>query len=301
MRAPITLIFLFVALGAVAQSWCPDGAGWSFGYWTSGAGAGDVSGVWISRYVGMETIGGLPAQRIEQTAHVHLIGSADTTTFAGNTLHTRYDDGVVYLWDAGAQEFDTVMIFHGAPGDRWEMIGFDGMLHFVITDTSTVWIDGFPLHRSAVEVQDEQGIAVERDTLTERIGFQHFHIDPLMTFFAMLDGPLVGSRCYHDDAIAYSAPNIIDCAFTVGMTAAEEAGSWSLRAGQGTLEVQLRHALREGRIVVHDVQGALVHERTITGDRTTIATTSWSPGVYLVRLVDKGRPLAVAKWVVADR
>ena len=194
LRGSTGLLVVVFRLTCQAQNWCPPGATWAYEYDLV---LGGYYGVQRVEYVGDTLLGGYAAQRLQQTDVVAPVGTTDFVVYPSTFyIHTRYDNGVVYIWD-NVNAYDTLFWFGAAPGDRWNAPGWpdDGNIALTVLDTATVLVDDLPLRRLIVEPIPGWPI----DTVYERIGGLRFHLNGGVWF--VTDAPYDGLLCYSDQDI----------------------------------------------------------------------------------------------------
>lgn len=277
--------FLLITAQASAQSWCPPGAEWTYSFANQQA-----MGITRAWYAGDTLLGGYTAQRIDQTIVAYQGNPPFGQPFTQQlqAQHTRMEDGVVHLWNSGANSYDTLIWFDAVPGDRWQLPHAD-WAYFDVLDTGTTVVEGIPLRYLVVEEPIVMGVI---DTVRERIGFDYFYIDPLESM--LIDWTTGQLHCYRDEAITEFHGRYwpMPCDFTVGMTERIPIASGpSPNPGTDHFTLQLPSGLHS--IEVFDATGRRVIGETIAGSNTRITTTELSPGLYSVR-VDGNPPL---RWV----
>lgn len=296
------MIALIASLHATAQQWCPPGAEWSFAYssvnWSTGETQG---GVLLARYTGDSLVGGYTAQRIEQNLYYQMNGQGDFINESWGHLHTRQDEGVVYLWTPGQEQYDTLMWFGASPGDQWPVAGMVDH-HFMVLDTATVIMEGIPLRRLVVQNYGV-GLPLDVDTLHERIGFDQFYIHPTFTQTMMWDGPIGGLFCYRDNVFSYLNANFNvseqNCGFTMSIPQAAIPKGLSIypNPGSNRLWIESIFDMRVPQTVrIRDARGAEVGVWRMSGNVMQFDTDQWPSGLYLVEAMDD-RHHFTARWL----
>lgn len=288
MRAAL-LSLLLLPLLACGQSWCPPGARWTFGYIDQLFG----SGIHRIELAGDTLIDGHQAQRLE-----HWVrfgggwGQPEWQTVRWPDLHTYEENGVVFLKSDWSLDFDTVMWFSAAPGDRWTIPGMDDW-GFVVLDTSTIALDGMALKQLIVQVEPEGWFMV--DTLRERIGYKWFFIDPAESM--VIDGNYDGLRCYEDESISFSAPWVSDCGFTMSVHPSELGKVALPIPNPGTIHFTLDLPSGPHIITLIDATGRMVLQERTSEARPEIATEALPAGLYRIAVRDERGAVMGATWV----
>lgn len=266
-----------------AQSWCPPGAKWTFGYDSF---MSSYSGVERVEYVGDTMVGGQLAQRLLQTEVVAPWGTSTYTATSYSSLYTYHDNGVVYLWNE-IDAYDTLMWFSALPGQRWNAPGNSGM-YLEVLDTATVFLEGIALKRLVVQ-GDLEWLT---DTLYERIGFMDLFLAG--STWGATDMPWTGLICYQDDSLSFISSVSTDCGFT--LTVPERSDGTALLPypdpGVDHFSLSLTHGPHN--ITLFDAVGRVVLKDQGSGPLVRIDTAHLPSGVYLVK-VDDGPQLS--RWV----
>ncbi len=288
MRALAFLLALLPTI-AHAQSWCPPGAMWTFDYLDQMFG----TGVHRIELAGDTTIDGHPAQRLEHWAiYGGGWGQPDLQTVQMADLHTYEDSGVVYLKSDWAVDFDTVMWFSAAPGDRWNIPGIDEW-SIAVLDTSSILLDGMALKQLIVQVEPEGWFMV--DTLRERIGYRWLFINPVESM--LIDGIFGGLRCYEDLSISYSAPGISDCGFTMSVEQPGRKNAALPFPNPGTTHFTLDLTPGPHTVSLYDATGRMVLQQRTSEVRPVVHTDEMQAGLYHLIVRDARGRATHARWV----
>ncbi len=291
MRAALLYMALLPLLGA-AQSWCPPGARWTFGYIDQMFG----SGIHRIELAGDTIIDGQQAQRLE-----HWVrfgggwGQPEWQTVRWSDLYTYEDNGVVYLKSDWSLDFDTAMWFSAAPGDRWNIPGMEDW-GFVVIDTSSIMLDDVALKQLIIQV-DPEGLFMV-DSLRERIGYQWLFIDPAESM--VIDGNYDGLRCYEDEAIAFSAPGVSECGFTMSVHQAGKEYVTMPFPNPGTTHFTIDLPPGPHTITLYDATGRMVLQQRTADARPVIATEGLPAGLYRITVRDERGGVMGATWVKAQ-
>lgn len=186
------LNLFFISLNA--QVWCPVGATW---YYTR---------VNLSNYAYCKhtyttdvVVGGKLCNKIDFS----VTGVSQSGPFSGTATpyYTYVNNNVVYLYDAGANDFDTLFNYSANIGDFWKLATpnsntFCASLHIDVVDTGHKNISGVNLKWLKVNITD--GNTTVPDTIFERFGCLKLYMYDCPTMFDIdfqKGGPL---RCYSD-------------------------------------------------------------------------------------------------------
>ncbi len=274
---------------ANAQSWCPPGAKWTHEYADV---LGGYFGVQRVEYAGDTVLGGYVAQRLDQTHVVAPWGTTDYASYSTVSLFTRYDTGIVFIWD-NVSTYDTLFWFGAEPGDHWRAPGWpdDGNIVLTVVDTATVDIDGVPLRRLVVEPFPDLLI----DTLYERIGGQFLYINGWTWF--VTDMPWNGLMCYSDLDIDFAASGITDCGYTLSVPDEPRALDASPFPNPGTTHFALDLPTGAHTITVFDATGRMVMQQLTNDARPVISTEALPAGMYRITVRDELGAVMGATWV----
>ena len=280
------LLFVLLTLSTFpgqAQSWCPPGATWTYGYESIMSGYYGVERV---EYVGDTLVGGQLTQRLLQTEVVRSMGSSEYVSTSYSSLYTYLDNGVVYLWD-DYSGYDTLMWFNAAPGQRWNAPG-GSSTYLAVLDTATVVMDGVPLKR--LIVQGDQGWFT--DTLYERIGFLDLYLAGWS--WGATDMPWTGLMCYQDDNFSFIKSGVSDCGFTLSVPEKLAGTSMLPSPNPGSDHFSLPLPPGPHTITLFDATGRKLHQQQIINERASVQTTDLPSGIYLVKVDEGLKPL---RWV----
>ena len=288
--------FALAGTAGLAQSWCPPGAEWSNTYsavnWMNGE---TQDGIERNQYVGDTLVNGLMCQKIVGQLTYQTNGDGNYITTSPHTLLTRYVNDVVYQWNDFTSSFDTLLCFNAGPGETWPVFRLGEYYRYLVLDTATVVVDGLPLRRSVIRMQNDGGPLLETDTLYERIGLTaNYTFEPSGI---LADGVSYLFRCYRDEQIAYPDPGTVECDFTLGAKEPVLAGKPWLWPNPGT---DVLHVLpdRNGlaTVTILDARGRNVMTSTTLTGGLTLDSRAWTPGLYQVVLL-QGENVLSAKWI----
>ncbi len=292
MRLLLLPLVLFTSL-ASAQSWCPPGATWTFGY-------NDVLGGVIGHarvdYTADTLLAGLPAQRLEVRVNAYSYPTQSYwTEYYFDTHFTSGTNDVVQIWNASEQEFDTLYWFNAVPGDRWSVPwSYGTVADFIVLDTLSTTIDGLDLRQVVVglDVPSPQPI----DTLTERLGFRTTFINAVSQF--ILDQPISGLRCYQDNDIQWNNPTwSFGCASILSVHNQRSADPSQLHPNPGTTHFTLSLQPGPHTISLFDATGRMVLEQRTAEERPVIGTERLPSGMYTVRVVNRNGTVHHHQWI----
>lgn len=289
MRAALLPLVLLPLLAA-AQSWCPPGATWTYEAGMFLAGFNRMS------YTGDTIVDGYTAQIIDRYSAVQYPQPPPGPTFSGPpyvtytpvAVITRMEDDVVLALQGGA--WDTLYWFGALPGDHWypAHVNDSTCQPLVVTDTSTVVINGVPLRR----------LEVAGYTVIERVGctWDLFMYCPNW----IIDGPM-GMRCYSDDEISFQLATG-SCEQFVGLDDQHSTSWTNIFPNPGTTHFTLsgvEGSLPPGphTITLFDATGRMVlHHRTADA-RPVINTEALPAGLYRITVRDERGGVIGATWV----
>lgn len=296
ITALLTLMLAIWGSTAPAQSWCPPGAEWTQAYSSVDWGSGySTEGFVISRYVGDTMVGGYVAQHIQRDLYWREVGSSGYAQDNYGPKYTRQEDGVVFVWN-GQDMFDTLLWFGAGPGDHWFLPNGGNAFQFLVSDTSTVIVEGLPLRRltvSIVQVDPPQVLAT--DTLYERIGLvQGDCFDPVVI---AADGISTGFLCYGDETISFVKPGVQECGFTVNVEVTALGQDALIWPNPGSTEIHISGKWTgSSEVRVLDGTGRVVLSASSPGGPLHLHSDKLAPGLYLVE-VKSGQARRTVQWV----
>jgi hypothetical protein len=155
MRTIALLSICSLSALANAQVWCPSGATWNYNTETV-----FTLGCETRNYVGDTLFEGRVAQHIEVSG-TYQFTIVDSVVSYAYDFYTSVDDSLVYSWEAGLMEWDTLYWFSASPGDQWWPAGSGGCPgdwgKLEVLDTASVSINGVPLRSLTMTYLDELG------------------------------------------------------------------------------------------------------------------------------------------------
>jgi len=293
MRRTFLILVLLPQL-AVAQSWCPPGAEWTFGY-------NDIVGGVIGHarvdHTADTLLAGLPAQRLEVHVNAYSYPSQSyLTEQAAGVWFTTGNGDIVQLWDPNEAAFDTLYWFSAVPGDRWSVPWtLGGVPNFIVLDTLWTTISGLQLRQAVVGLDTPSPEPI--DTLTERLGFLEIFINAISPMF-LVDQPFGGLRCYHDDDLQWTDPGwSYGCASLLGLGEHEPTSNLRIFPNPGTTNFTLDLLPGPHTITLVDATGRMVLQQRFADERPVIGTEHLPEGLYRITVQDDQSGLMGATWV----
>lgn len=233
-------------------------------------------------------LGGLVGYRLD--LHVGMSSYfSDEQYFSdySSAVITGLHGDVVALWSTTAQAWDTLFWMGAVPGDEFyrpfaDEQPCDPADHFLVTDTTSIMVDGMSLRRwwvAPVWNGDEYGPLY----FTERLGWA----SSMIPFPAcmVVDGP-TGLRCYSDEDIAASFFPY-GCTTLVGLDEDVGTEQLALFPNPGSDQFTLSLAAGTHTITLRDATGRMMGQQRTSDEQTVINTSDLPPGIYLVS-VDEG-------------
>lgn len=270
---------LSLSFAAAAQNWCPPGATWTYG-----AGL-FVAGFQRMTYTHDTIIAGHTAHVIDRYVAIQYPLPPPDYGFTEPYIDytpvaaiTQLEGDVVYLFSG--TDRDTLYWFGALPGDHWypPFVNDTTCQPLIVTDTSTIVIDGVPLRT----------LQVSGYTVIERVGSTW---DLWLTCPNWLvDGPM-GLRCYSDDEIGFSLVDD-ECELLMGVPEAQRSHI-ALYPNPGADQLVLQLPPGTHKILVRDGLGRIVFHNEAVGILIEIDTNTWPQGLYMVQVA--GQP--AQRWV----
>ncbi|HMQ77678.1 MAG TPA: T9SS type A sorting domain-containing protein [Flavobacteriales bacterium] len=295
MRAALLTMALLPLL-ASAQSWCPPGAEWHLS-----TGGYLFSGYLHRTYTGDTVIVGRTAQRLNDEGYIISTFSGQPEYLAQSAVHyTSVENDLVLILKNNV--WDTLVRFDAVPGDRWypgapQPCGEDhpaGM--YQVVDTTTYWVDGFPLRSCTLDGVQADGSLIGGPLLPyhERIGLLGGLIfDP----WCMFDGGYESVRCYSDNEISYHAPDWLDVC-DLGLHVDRYHRDLLMPfPNPGSSHFTLDLPQGPHTITLFDATGRMVLQQRTTDLRPVVATEALPAGLYRITVRDGRGGVLGATWV----
>ena len=292
MRSIIGGMLSLFAAGAIAQSWCPPGAAWHYGFYEGNSG---IMGYVNTLYAGDTVIGGSSCQRLEATLHAYAQQSQNYFDQHFTSNITRFQGAFVELWDGAA--FDTLFNFAALPGDGW-YLPFDDYGRLTVLDTGHAPIDGQSLRFLVVDL-GEFSTGPQQDTIYERLGFLSYYLDGSNVYlFDTGNDPL---RCYSDSTLNYAAVNTPACDFILSVPVALAASRISLwpNPTQGDLWLDVGQAVVAARYRILDQAGRQVTSEALNSGAalSRVDVSALDAGLYTLRFEFPGEAASTARFI----
>ena len=300
MRKLLSLAtFLFFVSALNAQNWCPPGAAWIY----------DTGNPWVDsktyiKYLGDTVIEGYVSQRFDMTVLTTEIMGNDTLINTHRPEFFTTTDGDV-VWEYNGTTWDTLYWFSALPGDRWTPFWPYGQdcpdSYWLVTDTSTTVVDGFPLRTLSLIGTDGDFEFNSGETIMERIGGniggEHFpgHASCSIIY-----------ECYCD-RICYSDQDIVppngSCALTLNVheTLLPTTDLTVMPQPANThVQISSTKAKPLKQLLVYDASGKIVLNETISNaDRYILAVEQLPEGYYVLRATDVTGAVSAVPLVIA--
>lgn len=197
-------IFLFLILSFFlhqlnAQTWCPSGATWHYGFY---------NGFTKLQYTSDTIINSIACKKIESYSEWYWAGILHTNN--ENNYYTYSDLGVNYIYNNryGQNQFDTLFNVNAQIGDRWKMPLTDTLCNdsiniVTVIDTGHTVINSQLLKWLYVKINDNPIGGYSLDTIIENFGytkrfFYYYDYCSLYEGFAYYS-----LRCYSDNFFGY--------------------------------------------------------------------------------------------------
>ncbi len=292
-------ITLFAHLtGLIAQTWCPPGATWWFGF-----NYGQSYGYKMYTYTGDSLLDGYTAQKITAEVHAHYLNPPQDVVYMEDPFLTRVEDGVLYRrqtqYMQDPNQWDTLIWFSAVPGDQWMPLQPNDSYceyPFVVTDTGHVELAGMSLRYVQTDQLNPSGDLIGSPTFIERIGgvFGAF-----MGECGTLSYPDTTLRCYQDADFAYSVPNAPPCDLVTAIGMEPQPAAVAVFPNPGTSGFTLDAPAGLGDwLELTDATGRVVLATRFTGTRKLIPAAHLAAGTYVWTLRNGHKaPLSRGRWM----
>jgi hypothetical protein len=213
MRKLILLFFYFSFSFSNAQTWCPSGATWHYGFY---------NGYTKLQYSSDTTINSILCKKLESTSEWYWASILHNST--NNSYYTYSNSGVNYIYNNryGQNQFDTLFDINAQIGDKWKMPLTDTLCNDTINtvtvlDTGHLFINSTQLKWLYVKINNNPVSGNSFDTIIENLGYTKrffYYYD----YCNLYEGPEYYSlRCYSDNTFGnYNSTSLI-CDFTISI------------------------------------------------------------------------------------
>ncbi|MBS1568636.1 MAG: T9SS type A sorting domain-containing protein [Bacteroidetes bacterium] len=286
--------------GLSAQTWCPPGATWWFGF-----NYGQSYGYKMYTYTGDSLLDGYTAQKITAEVHAHYLNPPQDVVYMEDPFLTRVEDGVLYRWQTlfmqTPNEWDTLIWFSASPGDHWDGLqpdDFECYSRYQVTDTGHVAINGLNLRYVRTYYPDEYGDTWYYPVFIERIGCVYG------TFLDACGLPVADLadttlRCYQDADFAYSVPNAPPCDLVTGIGMEPQPAAVAVFPNPGTSGFTMDAPAGLGDwLELTNATGRVVLATRFTGTRKLIPAAHLAAGTYVWTLRNgHNAPVSRGRWM----
>ncbi|HNK41819.1 MAG TPA: hypothetical protein PL002_11555 [Flavobacteriales bacterium] len=291
-----TLIWLCAwNLSAMAQSWFPNGATWTYDY------ANFIITGYVAHEVSGDTlIDGRLCKVIERT-RVSSSGS-NVDTLERTPFCVLDSAGVVWI-HVPSEGLDTLYVMDAVPGDQWMLAAVpedcDSTAYLEVVDTGHVVLDGLPLRWLAVDLHPDPTHLpwVYQDTIVERLGSLRYYLAPqdpcLGGFDAAEGGPL---RCYADAQVSFMSSSVSTCELNLGVDDHSAGSHFQLFPDPGGDGFEVRSSQPIQAVAVRDAAGRMFLTKP-GGSLVHVPAVQWPAGCYLVAAEFGNGTRAVRKWI----
>lgn len=286
--------------GMVAQTWCPPGATWWFGF-----DYGQSYGYKQYTYVGDSLVQGYNAQKITAEVHVHYVNPPADNVYMESPVITRTENGVLYrlqtITMANPNTWDTLIWFSAVPGNHWNGLqpdDFECYSRYEVTDTGHVALNGLNLRYVRTYYPDEYGDTWYYPVFIERIGCVYG------TFLNAcgLPGAYTADttlRCYQDAEFSYTVPNAPPCDQVAGIRMVPGQGTAAVFPNPGTSGFTVNlPAGQRAQLELTDATGRVVLVAQVAGGQPQLPAGYLAAGTYVWTLRnDQNTPISRGRWV----
>ncbi|MBS1545990.1 MAG: T9SS type A sorting domain-containing protein [Bacteroidetes bacterium] len=295
-RLLLSTFLLWCCTSVFAQTWCPPGATWWFGF-----DYGSVNGYRMYSYSGDTIVHGRQAKRVDVEVHWHTVSPPSDAVFMNDPIFTSMDNGVLYQYLVNAEplatDWDTLIWYGASPGDQWQVPQMDDYYcdrRIVVTDTGHVEVAGLNLRYVQTDFPDEYGEVQFSPLFLERIGSVYGTFLVQCGFENQYEPDTI-LRCYQDVELSYSVPNAPPCDFVAGIGPEPGREAVALWPNPGT---DMLHIGGKGKMEVRvlDAAGRAVLAGSSPNGSLGLSSAGLSSGVYLVE-VSTATKRQTVKWI----
>ncbi len=211
----IWVMLLLFQVSVSAQSWCPQGAEWTYNYYTMYGWGYEKVFYEKDTIIAFQSCKKLNAER----AYVASMNPGSTYSYAPPPMFTFEQNDTVYFFLEEA--FRPTYFFNAQQGDTLEIFGGlsacdDSIIKQVVDSTGIIQINSESLRFYTVRILNlsNQSISPYPDSLfiIEKIGVTNNYLIPY--FLCITDGDGHSLRCYKDDNFSlYQTEPITDCEY----------------------------------------------------------------------------------------
>lgn len=227
MKKIYFIVFLFFSLYSVSQTWPQPGAIWHYKNNNPIIAAGYKVGITEFKFTNTITVNSIVCSHIAQTftgVVNHPTNTPVTQTLFPYIVYTSND--VYYVYDSGANIFDTLVDLNASVGNKWLIPfghGCNNGDYVTVTGTGTISLNNLTLKKLTITANSAFGTFT--NTIVERIaGFDDYF---LPYGICVTDYPTPPTfMCYEDNNfLLYKKPNVTNCFYDVSLNEFEKLNS----------------------------------------------------------------------------
>jgi len=281
----LTLFFMIHQL--TAQTWCPAGATWHYGFY---------NGYTKLQYTSDTIINSIACKKIESYSEWYWAGILHTNN--ENNYYTYSDIGVNYIYNNrfGQNRFDTLFNINAQIGDNWKMpltdtLCNDSINTVTVIDTGHTVINSQVLKWLYVKINDNPIGGYSLDTIIENFGYtkRFFYYYDYCSLYEGFD--YYSLRCYSDNIFGYYNFTPLLCDFTISTDEIVSLSGFQLypnpSANELTLEFEQNNS-ENTLLEIKNLLGQTLYSETFKtniGKQTkNIDVSLFQNGVYFIKL-----------------
>ncbi|MFN4233654.1 MAG: T9SS type A sorting domain-containing protein [Bacteroidia bacterium] len=290
IRQFILILSLLGSLGVTAQTWCPPGAEWYYGYPT-------YNGYVRVKYESDTIINSVTAKKLSKYYEgIDLWSGVNPYAQYGTPEFMYEQNGVVYVWYSN--NWDTLYDINATIGDTWRLAkqpditgNCDSNSTLTVIDTGTIIVSGVPLRYLDVVLNYGTNWPFTQITtkIIEVIGF----IDVLFPYeicnqsHDVFDADCL--RCYSDENIPiYTYCQSPSCTYYIipSVNEHEQNNSLQIYPNPASTILNINLPNNVSIISIYNYAGQLVAQKTLSNNEQFIQlnVVHYSSGIYWLQV-----------------
>lgn len=308
MKKVILLLIICLPTLTNAQTWCPSGATWYYGFadWMT-------VGYYKLEYIGDTTISSINCQKIKKTAYWENLGFMTSDTAIIGTEYTYSDTDKVYIFKHN--QFYTLYDFAALPGATWTVpeiknyTGCDTVGIIKVDSIGTTIINSEILRYICVSLNDTSQKWGWNAKIVEKIGpiksySNYDYLFPVkFDYCGMIVDEIIegGSfRCYSDSSgFTYSSNIAPTCDYLTNVNNGSELNKNIIvfpNPANGTINIDLRNRTDILEFSVTNMFGQTIYIKNVNSSQI-FSVENLQSGAFFISIKDKSNNVTKVKVI----